>query len=908
MAKWMQKAVKRPGAFRAKAQKAGVSTSAFASRVLANPGGHDPRTVRQANLARTFSKFRKHEGAFSGAADRILEASIHHITPGLYKDALELGRAYEKHRKTGEMMSKPVRSSSMKRSISKKAERDIVHGAHDNWRALPGEHLAAIKQTRGGKGGKNKRNIFLVSSNRIAMQGARGSAGAVSDLVTTKKKSRLAKREMGKGVFISVHPQTSASSMFSHAGEKARKRNVTNTIAHELVHAHDPSLYALRKGRKPAATRSGYKSEHPKDYYGSREETHAFSATHGTLGMRDLKRGGATRDDVFNTLRTVGQKGTPNFNLARNTELRKYPHQQAAKSNMNAALQAYGRMASWTGKGTKTYRRRGRKYFKELYKGAEKQFGARKKIIGRNELGAPIAKLPEEMDMTRDKLIEGIVSRAVEKIMKAYPPEEWSKRDEKRKNSPDPWKAKKSSGDLPHHRMFRDRANEDRERLIDALVESSEGALAGLIAGGTAGLTAGGYYGMYRAARSVKKLDPHFKGDVQTKFASGPRVAGVERITSRENLKKWIDNKNNIDSRIPLIGRPIKRFMTYHTAKGALPKTGHGVKGFKGANAYYMSPDHSHGKPAVVAPKNVDRAIVAHEYGHAKDLHGLTSREVEARFAHDTKPFAAFRNAKHSGTYQAEVRAWQHSGVPETAAVRKNALDTYRHAHNSLVRYPVAGGLIGAGIGAVAGAFTEEARENALGGSRKLGDYVGVMNKNHPATKAMHRHIRKHPHEYKSRVGSISADNDKGTKLVGVRPHGFAPAAKKEKKMYTVPRRVHEAKEHPIDRWVKAKSKALNKVVGNQRRKSTFAAKRLGRTGVHAAAKVGKDELMRRLIREEIKDRLTKEQERQDPNFYHPGKQLDNFYRPGKRLDTSLAQIKRNNDRREKLLKKLRDD
>jgi hypothetical protein len=56
---WMKNAVKRPGAFRAKAQAAGMSTSQFARAVLNNPDKYDTRTVRQANLAKTFAKFRK---------------------------------------------------------------------------------------------------------------------------------------------------------------------------------------------------------------------------------------------------------------------------------------------------------------------------------------------------------------------------------------------------------------------------------------------------------------------------------------------------------------------------------------------------------------------------------------------------------------------------------------------------------------------------------------------------------------------------------------------------------------------------------------------------------------------------------------------------------------------------------
>ena len=52
--KWIQKAIKRPGAFRAKAKKAGMSTQAFA-----NKDKYYDRTVRQAALAKTLSKMRK---------------------------------------------------------------------------------------------------------------------------------------------------------------------------------------------------------------------------------------------------------------------------------------------------------------------------------------------------------------------------------------------------------------------------------------------------------------------------------------------------------------------------------------------------------------------------------------------------------------------------------------------------------------------------------------------------------------------------------------------------------------------------------------------------------------------------------------------------------------------------------
>ena len=56
---WIKGAIKRPGAFRAKAKKAGKSTAAFGRAVLKSPGRYSARTVRQARLAKTLGKMRK---------------------------------------------------------------------------------------------------------------------------------------------------------------------------------------------------------------------------------------------------------------------------------------------------------------------------------------------------------------------------------------------------------------------------------------------------------------------------------------------------------------------------------------------------------------------------------------------------------------------------------------------------------------------------------------------------------------------------------------------------------------------------------------------------------------------------------------------------------------------------------
>lgn len=51
--KWIQGAIKRPGALRAKAKAAGMSVSEYCSQK------HTGRTARQCALAKTLSKMRK---------------------------------------------------------------------------------------------------------------------------------------------------------------------------------------------------------------------------------------------------------------------------------------------------------------------------------------------------------------------------------------------------------------------------------------------------------------------------------------------------------------------------------------------------------------------------------------------------------------------------------------------------------------------------------------------------------------------------------------------------------------------------------------------------------------------------------------------------------------------------------
>lgn len=54
--KWIQGAIRRPGAFTAKAKRAGKGVQAFAAQVLKPGSRASTRTKRQAALARTLAK------------------------------------------------------------------------------------------------------------------------------------------------------------------------------------------------------------------------------------------------------------------------------------------------------------------------------------------------------------------------------------------------------------------------------------------------------------------------------------------------------------------------------------------------------------------------------------------------------------------------------------------------------------------------------------------------------------------------------------------------------------------------------------------------------------------------------------------------------------------------------------
>ena len=77
--KWIQGAIRRPGAFTAKAKAAGKGVQSYATQVLKEGSKASTRTKRQAALAKTLSKLRSGKAKFV-LASFLLAASAHAAT------------------------------------------------------------------------------------------------------------------------------------------------------------------------------------------------------------------------------------------------------------------------------------------------------------------------------------------------------------------------------------------------------------------------------------------------------------------------------------------------------------------------------------------------------------------------------------------------------------------------------------------------------------------------------------------------------------------------------------------------------------------------------------------------------------------------------------------------------------
>ena len=119
---WIKGAIKRPGAFRKKAEEAGMSTRAFAEKVTANKEDYSARTGKQAELAETLMGMSRDESPVYRHTDKHMKRQAKRKARKSKGDAQDI--YYEmKSDKMEEEKKKQSPASKIKGSKGKKAEK-----------------------------------------------------------------------------------------------------------------------------------------------------------------------------------------------------------------------------------------------------------------------------------------------------------------------------------------------------------------------------------------------------------------------------------------------------------------------------------------------------------------------------------------------------------------------------------------------------------------------------------------------------------------------------------------------------------------------------------------------------------------------------------------------------------------
>lgn len=289
---------------------------------------------------------------------QIMEASIGHMTSARYRDVLKLVRLHAKSRY----------------KVSPNPTMGDVFG---------GKYIGGMR-TR-GKEHSEYRDISVVVDPDMESEGQHAYLSTF-----LKGKSNRTKREVAKGrVIFLPTPRV----------DKTPRELIKGVIAHELLHAHDPSDRS-RKGTRP-----GYQAPIPAEvdyqdkksvaqYFASPRERHVYSAVAGTLGVRDLQKSGANVRQARAFLRRGGavtKKAATSYKQLRDAR-------KATKRGPRATMawrRAWANIASpaleyrgLLGSKKKKHRKAGQKFFKEIHKGMERRYG---------KAYTPKRKLPEEV-------------------------------------------------------------------------------------------------------------------------------------------------------------------------------------------------------------------------------------------------------------------------------------------------------------------------------------------------------------------------------------------------------------------------------------------------------------------------------------------------------------------------------
>lgn len=274
--------------------------------------------------------------------EELIEASIDHMTRQRYRDVVALERMHAQSR---------------------------YKASPDTYTGYPGKFIGS--HTTRAKRLDRRRDIDVVTNPDIGVE------GSIAGFHPPETKNRQKIRKLARARMLELPPPQR---------DAGTRRHIKSVIAHELMHAHDPGD-RLRKGRRPGRVGANvsFRStpKDPSHYFASTKERHAHSAVAGSLGVRDLRKTGVTGAQARAFLRRGGDiskeaaKSYKAIGKLRRSENRtRTPRQmiawRGAWTSMVSPAENYRKLLASK---TKKHRKAGQKFFKEIHKGMERQYG-----------------------------------------------------------------------------------------------------------------------------------------------------------------------------------------------------------------------------------------------------------------------------------------------------------------------------------------------------------------------------------------------------------------------------------------------------------------------------------------------------------------------------------------------------
>lgn len=153
---WIKGAIKRPGAFRKKAEEAGMSTKAFAEKVIANKDDYSARTGRQAELAETLMGMNMNESPAKMHTDKHMRRQAEKKARKTQGDAQDIyyemkSDKMEKEKKKGSPAKKGETYEEFKKRTGKTSMKDYLR---ENPKGSRGKSSPAKMKSPAKKDGK----------------------------------------------------------------------------------------------------------------------------------------------------------------------------------------------------------------------------------------------------------------------------------------------------------------------------------------------------------------------------------------------------------------------------------------------------------------------------------------------------------------------------------------------------------------------------------------------------------------------------------------------------------------------------------------------------------------------------------------------------------------------------------